>query len=72
MGFRAGYGYAYLARCECPGLKSELRVGTDRSQLDGEFERDLLIQVGRAVRGRILVLLESIDLRVDSGLGTEN
>ncbi len=64
--------FSYLAGRKSAGLKSELRVSADRSQLDGQGERDLLVQRGSAVGGGVLVLLKRIDLGVDGGLGAED
>ena len=56
---------ANSTRSECAGFECKLRVATHGCDLLRELEDDGLVRGGRARRGRILVLLDRGDLRVD-------
>jgi hypothetical protein len=54
-----------LTGCEGAGLVRKRRVTTDSSDLSGEISGDLLVERLGAIAGRVLVLLDGSDLRVD-------
>lgn len=50
---------------EGAGLEGLERVTANRSNLGSKLKGDILVELGRTVRGRVLVLLQGSNLRVD-------
>jgi len=71
-GFLEEMRETYISWSEGAGKESFLRISSNRSELFGESKNDVLVDGSGIGRGRILMLLDSLNLGVDSSLVAAN